>query len=133
MEEEDSQERRLGFSVEFGTCKSAQTVCKFRTLPERHFGLKQNPPDVDLSALKAAFSLPLPYRHRQGALAAMAMRRQSCGRINRHLEATPNCLHVAFDQNAALASFQYAAPVLSISIPKKTIIDISIYPLAWLP
>jgi len=37
----------------------------------------------------AAFSLPLPYRHRQGVLAGMAMRRQQCGRINQHMRATP--------------------------------------------
>jgi len=32
-----------------------------------------SPPDVDLSVRMAAFSLPLPYRHRQGngTLAAM--------------------------------------------------------------
>jgi len=64
-----------------------------------------SPPDVDLSARMAAFSLPLPYRHRQGALAAMAMRREPCGRINRHLEATSDCRHVAFNQNAARVSF----------------------------
>jgi len=48
------------------------------------------PPDVDLSAHMAAYSLPLPPRCLDSDNTVMAMRRQPCELINRHLEATPD-------------------------------------------
>jgi len=46
-----------------------------------------------------AFSLSLPYRHRQGAWVGMAMRRQPCGQISRHVGATPDLHHVAIQRH----------------------------------
>jgi hypothetical protein len=57
-------------------------------------------PDVDFSACKAALSLPLPYRQRQGALESKAMTRLPYKRIYRHLEEPLWRLDVTFTKES---------------------------------
>jgi hypothetical protein len=72
-------------------------------------------PNVDLSGRKAALSLQLPYRKRQGALEANAMIMLHYDRINRFLGEMSRRLDVTFRNE--LLGFTYAN-----RITKKTII-----------
>jgi len=97
--------------------------------PERHFGRKQrcgslvSLTHVNLSAHMAAFSLSLSPRRLDVDETAMAVGRQQCGWLNRHVGATTDCHNVDFDQNAA----RVCPPSIWANFPEKCSIKLKFY------